>query len=182
MKLLSRPLLSKTTAREISIKFARFLRLHQNNAIQAGKVIKAAMETNPTNTKLYLQHVDILINTLPMDVPQVVAVLDKALEQEMPDKQRLLFSQRKVEFLEDFGADISSLQTAKTKHMDFVIKVKEASEKETGQANAENKNGSSNGSSTTYPAVTNSSSYTAQQAQVSNHSDHYNHNIIYPGL
>ena len=178
MKLLSRPLLSKTTAREISIKFARFLRLHQNNAIQAGKVIKAAMETNPTNPKLYLQHVDILINTLPMNVPQVVAVLGKALEQEMPDKQRLLFSQRKVEFLEDFGADISSLQTAKTKHMDFVTKVKEASEKETGQANAENKNGSS----TTNPAVTNSSSYTAQQAQVSNHSDHYNHNIIYPGL
>ena len=160
---------NKSTAGDLSIKFARYLRLHQKNTTKACQVIKTAMESDPTNPKLYLQQVDILINSLPMNVPQVVAVFDKALDQEMPDKHKLLFSQRKVEFLEDFGTEIIELQTAKTNHVEFTNKVKEAmaKEKSGSPGAAENKNGSSNGSSTTYPAVSNSSSYTAQQAQVS---------------
>jgi pre-mRNA-processing factor 39 len=112
------------------------------------------MELDPTNPKLYLQQVDILTNSLPMDVPQVVALFDKDLDQEMPDKHKLLFSQRKVEFLEDFGTEIIELQTTKTNHVDFTNKVNEAmaKEKSGSPGAAESKNGSST------PAVSNSSS------------------------
>ena len=166
---------NKSTASDLSIKYARYLRLHQMNTAKASQVIKTAMESDPANPKLYLQHVDLLLNSTPMDVPAVVAVLDNALEQEIPDKHKLLFSQRKVEFLEDFGTDIADLQAAKTKHKEITNAFKETMVKdkseEPGKPNSadegkENKNGNSNGSPASYPPVTNSSSYTAQQAQV----------------
>merc|ERR1719400_379108 len=75
---------SKTTASEMSIKFARYLRLHVGNVSRAGQVISSALETDPTNPKLYLQQMDLLINTVPMDVIAVSEVFDKALEQELP--------------------------------------------------------------------------------------------------
>jgi len=157
---------NKSVATDLSIKFARYLRMHQRNTSQASQIIKTAMESDPANPKLYLQHVDILINTMPMDVSQVVAVFEKAMEQEMPDKHKMLFSQRKVEFLEDFGSDINALLVAKTKHEEFIMKGKEADKP--GEPNSGEKNGSSNGSTASYPPVTNSSSYTAQQAQAYN--------------
>ena len=122
------------------------------------------MESDPANPKLYLQHLDILINTLPIDVTQVVTLLEKAMEQEMPEKHKMLFSQRKVEFLEDFGSDINALLSAKTKHDEFIAKLKESDK--SGDPGSGEKNGASNGSTASYPPVTNSSSYTAQQTQV----------------
>merc|ERR1719186_841067 len=168
---------NKSTASDLSIKYARYLRLHQMNTAKASQVIKTAMESDPTNPKLYIQHVDLLLNSTPMDVPEVVAVLDKALQQEFPDKHKLLFSQRKVEFLEDFGSDITALQAAKTKHEEitntFKEKIVKDKSEEPGKPTSadegkENKSGNSNGSAASYPPVTNSSSYTAQQAQAYN--------------
>ena len=162
---------NKSTASGLSIKYARYLRLHQMNSTKASQVIKTAMESDPTNTKLYLQHLDLLLNTTPVDVPAAIAVLDKALEQEMPDKHKLLFSQRKVEFLEDFGTDIAAYQAAQTKHEVILNSFKEQTAKDKSATPSddgkETSNGNTNGSSTaSYPPVTNSSSYTAQQAQV----------------
>ena len=138
---------------------------------QACQVIKTALDSDPANPKLYLQHLDILINTLPMDVPQVVSLLEKAMvQEEMQHKHKILFSQRKVEFLEDFGSDISALLTAKTKHEEFLTKVKEA-DKTGEEGPGGEKNGSSNGSTASYPPVTNSSTYTAQQTQVGSTQD-----------
>eukprot|EP00092_Neocalanus_flemingeri_P037907 GFUD01041262.1.p1 GENE.GFUD01041262.1~~GFUD01041262.1.p1 ORF type:complete len:747 (+),score=270.92 GFUD01041262.1:56-2296(+) len=168
---------NKSTASDLTVKYARFLRLHQMNTAKASQVIKTAMESDTANPKLYLQQVDLLLNTTPMDVQAVVAVLDKALEQEIPEKHKLLFSQRKVEFLEDFGLDIAALQTARTKHVEITNTYKDAVAKEKseepGKPNSadegkENKNGNSNGSAASYPPVTNSSSYTAQQTQAYN--------------
>jgi len=159
---------NKSVGSDLSVKYARYLRLHQRDLSQAGQVIKTALDSDPANPKLYLQHLDILINTLPMDVPQVVSLLEKAMvQEEMQDKHKILFSQRKVEFLEDFGSDISALLTAKTKHEEFLTKVKEA-DKTGEEGPGGEKNGSSNGSTASYPPVTNSSTYTAQQAQAYN--------------
>jgi len=162
---------NKSTSSALSIKYARYLRLHQMNTTKASQVIKTAIESDPVNTKLYLQHLDLLLNTTPVDVPAAVAVLDKALEQEMPDKHKLLFSQRKVEFLEDFGLDIAAYQSAQAKHEEIVNVCKEAVAKDKSakpsDEGKEKTNGNSNGASTaSYPPVTNSSSYTAQQTQV----------------
>jgi len=157
---------NKSVASDLSVKYARYLRLHQRNMNKACQVITSAMEADPANPKLYLQHLDILINTLPIDVSQIVSLLEKAMEQEMPEKHKMLFSQRKVEFLEDFGSDINALLSAKTKHEEFITKVKESDK--SGDSGSAEKNGASNGSTATYPPVTNSSSYTAQQTQAYN--------------
>jgi len=157
---------NKSVASDLSVKYARYLRLHQRNMNKACQVITSAMEADPANPKLYLQHLDILINTLPIDVSQIVSLLEKAMEQEMPEKHKMLFSQRKVEFLEDFGSDINALLSAKTKHEEFITKVKESDK--SGDSGSGEKNGASNGSTASYPPVTNSSSYTAQQTQAYN--------------
>jgi len=157
---------NKSVASDLSVKYARYLRLHQRNINKAAQVINLAMESDPANPKLYLQHLDILINTLPIDVTQVVSLLEKAMEQEMPEKHKMLFSQRKVEFLEDFGSDINALLSAKTKHDEFITKLKESDK--SGDPGSGEKNGASNGSTASYPPVTNSSSYTAQQTQAYN--------------
>merc|ERR1712002_754138 len=157
---------NKSVASDLSVKYARYLRLQQRNMNKACNVIKTAMESDPANPKLYLQHLDIMINTLPIDVSQVVSLLEKAMEQDMTEKHKMLFSQRKVEFLEDFGSDINALLSAKTKHDEFITKMKD-SDKSGDPASGE-KNGASNGSTASYPPVTNSSSYTAQQTQAYN--------------
>merc|ERR1712228_99517 len=82
------------------------------------------------------------------------------------EKQKLVFAQRKVEFLEDFGSDVKALQVAKQELQD--LKNKESESAENGapkDANdgTENKNGTA-----TYPPINNSSSYTAQHAQAYN--------------
>jgi len=157
---------NKSVASDLSVKYARYLRLHQRNMNKACNVIKTAMESDPANPKLYLQHLDIMINTLPIDVSQVVSLLEKAMEQDMTEKHKMLFSQRKVEFLEDFGSDINALLSAKTKHDEFITKLKDSDKP--GDPTSTDKNGASNGSTASYPPVTNSSNYTAQQTQAYN--------------
>jgi len=157
---------NKSVASDLSVKYARYLRLQQRNMNKACNVIKTAMESDPANPKLYLQHLDIMINTLPIDVSQVVSLLEKAMEQDMTEKHKMLFSQRKVEFLEDFGSDINALLSAKTKHDEFITKLKDSDKP--GDQTSTDKNGASNGSTASYPPVTNSSNYTAQQTQAYN--------------
>ena len=157
---------SKTTASEMSIKFARYLRLQVGNVSRAGQVISSALETDPTNPKLYLQQMDLLINTVPMDVIAVSDVFDKALEQEFPDKHKLLFSQRKLEFLGDFGSDVTEIENVKKAHQKLVQEIKEKGDSTNGNEDKDKK--VENGTATYAPVNTNSSSYSAQQAQAYN--------------
>jgi len=164
----------KSVASDLSIKYARYLRLHQKNTTKALIVIEAAMESDQENPKLYLQNLDVLINSLPMDISAVVSIFNKALEQDWPEKHKLLFSQRKVEFLEDFGMNIVELEAAKAKHMEITTAYKETDSKDkedsdkTNSEEGKEKKSDTNGSSASYPPVTNSSSYTAQQTQAYN--------------
>jgi len=137
------------------------------NPSKAQNVIKDAMDTDPTNPKLYLQFVDILINTLPVDVDQVVSILEKAMEQEISVSQKFLFSQRKVEFLEDFGKDMKTIQTARLQHKEYANSIKDTLEREVSPKG--DQNGTvTNGATVTYPPTTSSSSYSAQQNQAYN--------------
>merc|ERR1719210_2930622 len=79
---------NKSVAGELSIKYARFARLHLMDPEKASSVIEKAIEADMSNTKLYLQHLDILINTLPLNVPKIVAVFNKALDQDIHEKQK----------------------------------------------------------------------------------------------
>jgi len=163
---------NKVTASELSIKFSRYLRLHVGNFGKARQVIEAGLEADPSNPKLYLQQLDLLINSAPMDVEAITQVFEKALGQDFPEKHKLLFSQRKVEFLGDFGTDIAVIELAKQEHNKLSNEVKEKEEAEaTAKAKAaekEKKVDNSNGSATYAPVNSNSGSYNAQQAQAYN--------------
>merc|ERR1719318_457808 len=127
----------------------------------------SAVESDPNNPKLYLQQLDLLINTAPMDVAAVTKVFNQALEQEFPDKHKLLFSQRKLEFLGDFGSDVTEIETAKKEHSKLASEVKER-EESVSKAKEEKDKKVENGTATFAPVNTNSSSYSAQQSQAYN--------------
>ncbi|KAI3364436.1 hypothetical protein L3Q82_011233 [Scortum barcoo] len=63
---------------------------------------------------------------------EILACFDRALTSQMPLDSRLLFSQRKVEFLEDFGSDINVLVATYEEHQ------KLQKESETSKRKAEN--------------------------------------------
>ena len=165
---------SKTTASEFSIKYSRYLRLHVGNVSRASQVINSAMESDPTNPKLYLQQLDLLINTSPMDVSAVTKLFDQALEQEFPDKHKLLFSQRKLEFLGDFGSDITEIEAVKKEHSKLTTELKE--KEDSAKVKDEKDKKVENGTATYAPVNTNSSAYSAQQSQAyNNYGARYNY-------
>lgn len=67
--------------------------------------IFVALQTSP---KLYLNLLELEYSgDVMQNEAEILACFDRALTSQMPLESRLLFSQRKVEFLEDFGSDIN---------------------------------------------------------------------------
>ena len=170
---------SKAIATELSIKFSRYLRLHLADTQQARQILSNALETDAANPKLYLQQLDLLINCSPMDVSAVTEVFERALAQDFPDKQKLLFSQRKLEFLGDFGTDLAKIEDTKHEHNKLVAIVKEKEEAALASAkksmSEEKEKTPTNGSTTYAPVNQNSNAYSAQQAAAySNYGARYN--------
>jgi pre-mRNA-processing factor 39 len=42
----------------------------------------------------------------PLDENNIISIIDQFLSRDIDPEQKVLFAQRKVEFLEDFGSDI----------------------------------------------------------------------------
>jgi len=61
------------------------------------------------NAKLYLQLIDVEYQQPVMDEPSMLTVFDHAINSDIALDQRVAFSQRKLEFLEDFGSDVDRL-------------------------------------------------------------------------
>jgi len=59
------------------------------------------------NTKLYLQLLDVEYQQPVMDEHSVLTVFDRAINSDLTLDERVAFSQRKLEFLEDFGSDVN---------------------------------------------------------------------------
>ena len=61
-----------------------------------------------TSPRLYLNLLELEYSgDVQENEKDILACFDKALNSSLPPESRLLFSQRKVEFLEDFGSDIN---------------------------------------------------------------------------
>lgn len=61
-----------------------------------------------TSPKLYLNLLELEYSgDVTENEAEILACFDRALKSPMPLESRLLFCQRKVEFLEDFGSDIN---------------------------------------------------------------------------
>ncbi|KAI1229730.1 Pre-mRNA-processing factor 39, partial [Lamprotornis superbus] len=90
-----------------AVKLARQVCKVQKNLGKARKVLVEALEKDPDNARL---HANLLEMEFGADVGQnegnTMSCFERALRSPLPDEAKLLFSQRRVEFLEDFGSSI----------------------------------------------------------------------------
>ncbi|OWK08817.1 PRPF39, partial [Cervus elaphus hippelaphus] len=91
-----------------AIKLARHLFKIQKNLPKSRKVLLEAIERDKENTKLYLNLLEMEYSgDLKQNEENILNCFDKAIHGSLPIKMRITFSQRKVEFLEDFGSDVN---------------------------------------------------------------------------
>nr|XP_046229484.1 pre-mRNA-processing factor 39 [Scatophagus argus] len=102
-----------TEASFYAMKLSRQQMKVQRNLAKARKVLLDAVEKDQTNPKLYLNLLELEFSgDVMQNEAEILACFDRALTSPMPLESRLLFCQRKVEFLEDFGSDINVLVAA----------------------------------------------------------------------
>ncbi|KAG7204054.1 hypothetical protein KM043_001911 [Ampulex compressa] len=118
---------NRTIANNIAVKYARFLCKVKNDVDKAIKVLLKATEKDKDNPRLYLQLIDLGLQRNPVDTQEIIGYMDMFIEREHADlEQRVLFAQRKVEFLEDFSPDIRQVLKA---HEQFQKCIKQAKER-----------------------------------------------------
>ncbi|XP_036398685.1 pre-mRNA-processing factor 39-like [Megalops cyprinoides] len=104
-----------------SIKLARHLFKVQKSLQKARKVLLEAIEKDKMSPKLYLNLLELEYSgDLRQNEEQILSCFDKALSSPLPLESRLTFSQRKVEFLEDFGSDINTLVASYEEHQNLL--------------------------------------------------------------
>lgn len=103
---------------ELAVKYSRFLRLLNDDDNEAKSVLQSFLDNNDEkNAKIYMQLLDIELHAQPLCAEKVLKIFDAAIQTKaMKVKQKLLFSQRKIEFLEDFGKSILDIEKAKDNH------------------------------------------------------------------
>ena len=212
---------SVSVSSELSIKYARFLRLlPAYNTEGAIQIIEEALIKDEKNSRLYLQLLDIYMHSKPLNYSKVMSVFEKALstkevtqvkekskenedeknEADKDDKEngkesdekegseepemetkivsllsakhRLLFSQRRLDFLEDFGDNIDDVLKAQDEHAKLKVEVKPSDS--SSKAGDKKKAGQTNGTAT-YGATGNSAAYGAAHTnQYSQYGSRYN--------
>ena len=177
---------------ELTVKYSRFLRLVAKDEETAKAVLQDILDkSDEKNAKVYLQLLDIELHLYPLNRQNVINLFDKAINtKSMPARQKLLFSQRKIEFLEDFGDNIGDIQIAKDAHEKLSEEVKKEVKvaEEKGEKNIETIEGHSgkskvkNGDNSTTYAATNSASYNAAHASsYDQYGSRYNYGQYYQG-
>ena len=141
-------------ATELSIKYARFLRLTLNDNATALAVLHEAQVQHqlsfpppisfgsdstrfflqvkdPKNPKLHLQLLDVHLHQWPLNHTNVMGVFEAALSAAtgMSPKLRLLFMQRKLDYLEDFGDSISEVSRTQDAVAKLRVEIKDAETK-----------------------------------------------------
>jgi pre-mRNA-processing factor 39 len=121
---------NKNITASLCIKYARFLNKIEKNYEAAMKVLKNALAKDPLNTRIALQVIDLALQREVVDEKEILEVLDSFMLQDTLDPdQKLLFAQRKVEFLEDFGSSVKELQDAQKALQVILEKSKEHKKK-----------------------------------------------------
>ncbi|KAM4712680.1 pre-mRNA-processing factor 39 isoform 2-T2 [Anableps anableps] len=96
-----------------AVKLARHLVKVQRSLSKAKKVLLDAIEKDQTSSRLYLNLLELEFSgDVTQNEAEILACFDRALRGPLPLESRIVFSQRKVEFLEDFGSDINMLVAA----------------------------------------------------------------------
>lgn len=121
---------NKVTAGSFAIKYARFCHKIKGDIIGAMAILQSALSKDPSNARVVLQMVDLALQRPSVDEKEVVKIMDDFLARESIDiDQKVLFTQRKVEFLEDFGQSAAELQDAQRSLQTALNKANEAKNK-----------------------------------------------------
>lgn len=121
---------SKVSAGSFAIKYARFCHKIKGDIDGAMAILKSALDKDPGNARVVLQMIDLALHRATVDEQEVVQIMDDFLARENIEiDQKVLFTQRKVEFLEDFGKSAAELQTAQRSLQTVLNKANEAKNK-----------------------------------------------------
>uniref|UniRef100_A0A4W3H874 PRP39 pre-mRNA processing factor 39 homolog (yeast) n=1 Tax=Callorhinchus milii TaxID=7868 RepID=A0A4W3H874_CALMI len=116
-----------------AVKLARLLFKVEKSLSKARKVLVEAIERDKESTKLYLNLLELEYSAeLKLNEENILNCFDKAVSSSMPIETRIAFSQRKVEFLEDFGSEVKRLMVAYDNHQKLL------KEQESSKRKAEN--------------------------------------------
>lgn len=121
---------NKVTAGSFAIKYARFCHKIKGDINGAMTILQTALEKDPTNARVVLQMIDLALQRPTVDEKEVVQIMDDFLARDNIElDQKVLFTQRKVEFLEDFGHSAAGLQDAQRSLQAALNKANEAKSK-----------------------------------------------------
>ncbi|XP_057669540.1 pre-mRNA-processing factor 39 [Diorhabda carinulata] len=128
---------NKIIASSIAIKYSRFTYMIIKDLEKAHAILKSAIVKDRNNPRLYLQLIDLTLQKPGVTEKEVTEVIDLFLNKESTDpEQKILFAQRKLEYLEDFGTDIKSVQEAHDQYMKLMKLTKDALKKKETKADA----------------------------------------------
>ncbi|XKL64507.1 hypothetical protein PGB90_004593 [Kerria lacca] len=133
----------KEISSSLSIKYARFSCKILNDTEKGINILKTAIDNDKSNSRLRLQLIDVYMNKIPVDVPEILNIMDDVIEKEEDSEKKLLFAQRKLEFLEEFSDDcvgIQKAQEAYDAHLKIVAEKKKMIEEKKAELNTK-KNG-----------------------------------------
>ncbi|XP_018592540.1 pre-mRNA-processing factor 39 [Scleropages formosus] len=119
-----------------SIKLARFLLKLSKNSAKARTVLLEAIEISPDNSKLHMNLLELEVAGDPRgNGTGVQQCVSRALEAPLSPHTKLLFSQRGLQFAEDFGATVQSVLTVYDEHQKLL---KELGNKKRSAENGDN--------------------------------------------
>ncbi|XP_069749965.1 pre-mRNA-processing factor 39-like isoform X2 [Narcine bancroftii] len=100
-----------------AIKLSRQLLKVQKNLTKARKVLQEAIDGDKDNVKLYLNLLELEFSCdVRTNESNILGCFEQVLSSSLPLEIKIVFSQRRVEFLEDFGCSIRSLLQAYDEH------------------------------------------------------------------
>lgn len=108
---------TKFLTSNIAIKYSRFLWMCANKIDKAIEVITEIINKDKDNmqdnARLLLQLIELKMSVKPLNEKSVIQIFDEILSMSSVNlEQKILFSQRKLEFIEDYTCDYSSLRKA----------------------------------------------------------------------
>uniref|UniRef100_A0A1B0CSS7 Pre-mRNA-processing factor 39 n=1 Tax=Lutzomyia longipalpis TaxID=7200 RepID=A0A1B0CSS7_LUTLO len=126
----------KNMASSLAIKYARFCHKVKGDIDEGMNVLRTALEKDTSNARIALQMIDLALQRPQVDEKEVVEIMDSFMAREgMDAEQKVLFAQRKVEFLEDFGSTARGLQDAQRELQVALTKANESKKKTSSSSN-----------------------------------------------
>lgn len=117
-KLISEPGNSRRVASFYALKLSRIHLKLRHDRKSAEKVLKNALSRDKDNLQLYMGLVDVAFSSSRFHEHEVVDAFDYAIySKHLPIDQRFLFSQRKLDFLEELGNDATRLHDHYIEHL-----------------------------------------------------------------